>query len=433
MTINMNDSHIVSIAQIKEFLKLDNGIEFASVSKREMYGWIETVLQKFKYFSLRKKDKHLVKDYIRKMTGLSDAQTTRLIGKKKQFGKIFLSSTKKHTFEKIYTPTDTALLIKTDNLHLRMSGKATKVILKREYEIFGKKDYENISQISSSHIYNMRETRQYISHSLTVKKTNPVGVKIGERRKPQPEGRPGFLRVDSVHQGDLDKEKGVYHINITDEVLQWEIIGCVEKISEYYLEPLLADLLEQFPFVILNFHSDNGSEYINKRVAKMLNKLLAKQTKSRSHHSNDNALAECKNGWVVRKHIGYSHIPQKHAPLINQFYKDYFNPYLNYHRPCGFATIVEDKKKEGKFKKKYNTYMTPYQRLKSLKDAKTYLKVGITFDDLEKIANQKSDNEWAALMQKEKQELFKKINKFAGDKLQFPTAYTSFISGSYVD
>ena len=430
MTINMNDSHIVSISQIKEFLKLNNDIEFQSVSREEMYQWIENALQKFGYFRLRKRDKHAIKNYVLKMTGLSDAQTTRLIANKKKLGRICLSNTRKHTFEKKYQPEDTALLITTDNLHSRMSGKATQKILKREYEVYGKQEYQNISRISPSHIYNLRETRQYISHSLTVKKTNPVGCKIGERRKPKPDSRPGSLRVDSVHQGDLDKEKGVYHINLVDEVTQFEIVGCVEKISEHYLEPLLEDLLAQFPVVIWNFHSDNGSEYINKIVARLLQKLLIFQTKSRSHHSNDNALAECKNGWVVRKNMGYSHIPQRHAPLMNEFYKDYFNPYLNFHRPCGFATIVEDKKKKGKFKKKYDTYMTPYEKLKLLKDASMYLKAGITFEDLDTIANAKSDNECAALMQRAKQELFKKINE---QKLKFPTSYASFISGSYVD
>lgn len=430
MTINMQDSHIVSISQIKEFLKLNNEISFVATNKKERNEWIEKTLFKFSYFKLKKKHRHVVKKYIAKMTGLSNSQFKKLIAKKKRFGKIFSSSTKHNCFPRKYTPEDVALLLLTDNAHSRLSGPATKKILTREYGIFRKQNYKNISEISVSHIYNLRETNQYVSHCLTVKKTNPVGCKIGERRKPEPGGIPGFLRIDSVHQGDLDKEKGVYHINITDEILQWEVIGCVEKISEHHLLPLLEDLISQFPFSIINFHSDNGSEYINKTVARLLNKLMVQQTKSRSHHSGDNALAECKNGWVVRKQIGYAHIPQKYAPLINQFYKGHLNPYLNYHRPCGYATIVEDKKKLGKFKKKYNIYMTPYEKLKSLRDAEKYLKPGITFETLDKLAYEKSDNEFAALMQKEKQNLFAKFNNH---NLQFPTAYTSFISGSYVD
>lgn len=426
----MDDSHIVSLTQIKEFLKINKGLAFKAVSRKEKYDWVNGVLSKFEYFRLKKKDKTIVKKYIMGMAGISDPQLTRLIKRKRKVGKIIADNSSRHKFEKIYKPEDIALLIKTDNLHERMSGCAAKAILKREFEIFKKENYQNISKISASHIYNLRETRQYISHSLTFKKTNPVGCKIGERRKPEPEGKPGFLRIDSVHQGDLNSKKGPYHINIVDETTQWEIVGCVEKISEFYLEPLLKDMLEQFPFVIINFHSDNGSEYINKVVAKLLNKLLIKQTKSRARHSNDNALVEGKNGWVVRKHIGYSYIDSERAPLINQFYKSHFNPYLNFHRPCGFATIIEDPKKKGKLKKIYKTYITPYDKLKKADSAGKCLKSGITFEELDKFAFAFSDNEFAELMQKEKGELFK---KFIRQKLQFPTAYISSISGSSLD
>ncbi len=428
MTLTMNDSHIVSIAHIKEFSKVARLFEFKGESKKEKYQWIEDVLNRFRYFSLRKKDKSIVKEYVTRMTGYSDAQITRLILKKKRFGKVFASETKRHSFPKTYTPEDVASLIKTDKAHDRLSGPATKEIFRREYEIFGKWEFLRLKDISSSHIYNLRERRQYISNAKFFVKTKPCKVSIGERMKPRPQGNPGFLRVDTVHQGDLDKEKGVYHINIVDEITQWEVVGCVEKISEFFLEPLLEDLINQFPFKILNFHSDNGSEYINQVVARLLNKLLIKQTKSRPRRSNDNGLVETKNGAVIRKHMGYIHIPQRYANEINEFYKKYLNVYLDYHRPCGFATDVVDEK--GKVRKVYETYMPPYEKLKSLESADQYLKDGITFEMLNKIAHEKSDNEFAALMQKEKEELF---NKFNRSKLQFPMTYTSFISGSYVD
>ena len=86
--------------------------------------------------------------------------------------------------------------------------------------------------------------------------------------------------------------KGVYHINTIDEITQWQILGATEGISERFLAPLLKTLLKQYPFTIIAFHSDNGSEYINKIVAKLLNTLLIKQTKSRPRHCNDNALLE---------------------------------------------------------------------------------------------------------------------------------------------
>jgi len=429
----MNDSHIVSITQLKEFLKGSQHIEFEARSQEEKYQWIGEKLIRFRYFPARKKDKSIIKEYIMRMTGYSDAQLTRLIAKQKKYGKIFADTKKRHKFPRKYTAEDIARLIETDNAHSRLSGPGTKRILKRMFEVFKDLRFERLKDISSAHIYNLRGTRQYKSHALTVEKTKPVQVPIGERRKPDPRGKPGYLRVDTVHQGDLDKEKGVYHINVVDEVTQWEIVGCAEKvISERYLLPLLKDLIEQLPFVIHGFHSDNGSEYINRRVAGLLNKLLIHQTKSRARHTNDNPLVEGKNGSVVRKHMGYAHIPKRYAPAINQFYKQHFNVYINYHRPCGFATVITDKK--GKQKKTYphKDYQMPYEKLKSLKNAEQYLKEGISFEILDKIAYEKSDNDCAALMQKAKQQLFKTFTH----KLQlpkFPTTYTTFISGSYVD
>lgn len=428
----MNDSHIVSIAQIKEFLKINDGIKFCAVSKKEKYQWIENVLMKFGYFRLRKKEKSIVKKYIRRMTGLSRARTTKLIARKKKCGALWLGSTKRHRFPRAYTPEDIGRLIETDNLHYRLSGPATKEIFKRMHEIFKDQRFERLKDISSSHIYNLRETRQYQSRALTVQKTNPVKIPVGERRKPEPQGQPGFLRVDTVHQGDLDKEKGLYHINIVDEVFQWEIIGSVERISERFLAPLLEDLIAQFPFVIKGFHSDNGSEFINKVVADLLNKLLIKQTKSRARHCNDNALVEGKNGAIIRKYIGHQFIPKGYAATLNKFYKEHLNIYLNYHRPCGFATKKTDAK--GKEKKIYNVYLTPYEMLKSHLNASNFLKKDIFLKKLDKLAYQQSDNECAREMQKAKTELFKNFNH---QKLQFPTTYAvvaaSPISGSYVD
>lgn len=418
MTITMNDSHMVSIAQIKEFIKVSNGIEFWATSRKEKYEWIENVLGRFRYFSLRKKEKSILKKYMLEMTGFSDAQLTRLIAKKKKNGMIVATTNRRHRFTKIYTPEDVALIIATDKAHDRLSGPATKKIFERMYEVFKNDKFQRLKNISVSHIYNLRGTRQYLSWTKFFTKTKPTPVKIGERRKPDPKGEPGFLRVDTVHQGDLDKEKGVYHINLIDEVTQWEIVAAVEKISEAYLKPVLEEALNQFPFRIQGFHSDNGSEYINHIVAKLLNTLLIRQTKSRARHCNDNALVEGKNGSVIRKHMGYWHIPQRHADVLNEFYREYFNPYLNYHRPCAFAT--EKVSEKGKVKKVYDAYLTPFETLTAHHRASEFLKEGITLEVLTKIAHEKSDNECAALMQNAKAELFKNLSR---QKLQLPTTY----------
>ena len=246
-------------------------------------------------------------------------------------------------------------------------------------------------------------------HVLTIEKTKPSSCKYGERRRPDPQGRPGFIRVDTVHQGDLNGVKGVYHINTIDEVTQWEAIGCVEKISEHYLVPVLKDLLSQYPFRILGFHSDNGSEYVNKRVVKLLNKLLIEFTKSRARHTNDQALVEGKNGSIIRKQMGHWHIPQSEATKIQSFYKETFNTYLNFHRPCGFAT--ETVGERGKIKKKYETYLTPFEKFQSLSKPEQFLKKGITMESLKEVEQQRSDTEYAKLVQKKKIELFRSFSK----------------------
>ena len=421
MNIIMQDKHINDITKIEELIKVTKDFEFRAESLKEKYAWIGEVLGRFKYFSLKKKDKSIIKEYMGTITGLKRAQVTRLIQRKKRVGVIVPYYGKRNKFKTVYTPADIARLIETDNLHNRLSGQATKTIFRREYCVFGRKEFERVKDISISHIYNPRETRQYSSNTLTVAKTKALSVPIGKRIKPLPCGKPGYLRVDTVHQGDLDKEKGVYHINLVDEVTQWEIVGSVEGISEQFLEPLLSDLLAQFPFRIINFHSDNGSEYINKIVAKLLNKLLVRQTKSRARHSNDNALAETKNGAIIGKNIGYAFINKKEAPRINEFYRNYFNVYLNYHRPCGFAKEIIGEK--GKIKKIYPqaNYTTPYEKLKSLFNAEQYLKSDVTFEKLDKIAYAKSDNQFAEEMKKAKVELFKSFNQ----KLQLPAFYAS--------
>lgn len=407
----MNDENIVSITQLKSFLKEVAVINFSinnigNKNKQEMYDWVGTAIQKFRYFSLKKKERNIVINYIVKITKRSRGQVKRLIKKKKRFGKIKLSTNKKNVFPVLYDISDIARLIETDNAHGRLSGPATKRILEREYLVYGNTEFERIYRISIPHIYNVRKkSKQYKSNILFLSKTQAVKRNIGERRKPKPEGKPGFLRVDSVHQGDLDKQKGVYHINLVDEVTQWEVVGCVEGISEQFLTPLLEELLLCFPFIILNFHSDNGSEYINYTVAELLNKMMVEQTKSRSRRTNDNALVESKNGAIIRKHMGYVYIQKKYARSINSFFREYMDEYLNFHRPCGFATNTIDEK--GKVKKKYDMYMTPYEKLISLTDFKQYLREGVSPHSLNLLSKKQSDNESAQNMQIAKTKLFK--------------------------
>ena len=158
---------------------------------------------------------------------------------------------------------------------------------------------------------------------------------------------------------------------------------------------------------MIGFHSDNGSEFINKTVEKLLAKLLVEQTKSRPRQPNDNGLVEAKNGAVIRKHLGYGHIQSQHAAAIQEFYKRSFNPYLNFHRPCGVPEIVTNAK--GKQRKIYRRYETPLEILRQLPEVTQYLKPGQTLAALQLEERAMSDTEAARKMQRDKQLLFTKV------------------------
>lgn len=409
MNINMNNLPTGSICQMEEFLKSNDFVKMEITSDKDKYAFIKEVLIKTRYRKITKREKITVVRYLKFLTKYSKVHLKHLIKNWKD-GKLFWNEKRnRHKFPVKYFAADLGRLIDTDIAHRCLNGKATKEIMRREFEIFGKKEYEQISKISVSHLYNIRNHNlQYESSpALFFKPTPTTKVDIGIRRKPQPCGKPGFLRVDSVHQGDLDKVKGVYHINIVDEVTQYEMIATVKGISEFFLKPVLEELLALFPFRICEFHSDNGSEYINKEVAKMLTRMLINQSKSRARKTNDNALAESKNGSIIRKLFGRNFIDQKFAPLINEFNKKYANIYLNYHRPCLFAEDTIDSL--GKIKKKYPVTMMPYEKLKSLENSSQYLKDGVTFESLDKTAYAESDNDFGKKMMDAKDKLFKKI------------------------
>lgn len=407
----MDDSKLLDLNQIRLFLEGSYNIEFLPIAKEDRYEFIRNTLIRLKYLSCNRKDKGIIIRYLKKMTTYSRQQVTRLIKKYRLTGFVKRSrvNQKQSGFKRKYLPKDMMLLVKTDEAHETLSGPATKKLLERAYCVFDQKEYQNIANISVAHIYNLRHSDFYTRQRRSFDKTKPVRVAIGERRKPAPTGKPGFLRVDTVHQGDLDKEKGVYHINAVDEITQFELVFAVEKISERFLTPILEMLLNSFPFKILNFHSDNGKEYINYKVVSLLNRMLIKLTKSRARKSNDNALVECKNGAIVRKYLGYVYIKQKCAPIINVFYQQHLNLYLNYHRPCFYPEETTDNK--GKIKKvyKYESMMTPYEKLKSLKDAEQYLKPNITFEILDTAAMRINDMQAAQELKLAQKQMFKSI------------------------
>ena len=400
----MQGGEKLSLEQIRALLEASQEVRFAGHSREEIYDWVGKTLREHDYAKQGREAKGLLRSYLAKMTGQSRAQVTRLIGKYVANGEVRTTVYRRHRFPTRYTRKDTACLATVDEAHDTMSGPATRKILEREFNEYGRREYERLAGISVAHLYRLRKSKTYRTRQATFTRTKPTAVSIGERRCPQPEGRPGYLRVDTVHQGDRDGVKGVYHINAVDEVTQWQVVACVPQISEAWLEPALYSMLAQFPFKIRGFHSDNGSEFINHNVAEMLKKLLVEQTKSRPRRSNDNGLVEAKNGAVIRKHMGYAHIAAPQAARVQLFYEEHLNDYLNFHRPCGQVEVLTDAK--GKQRRVYPRYETPWEVYQKLPKPGRFLRPGQTLRELGKKAREESDTDAAKRMQQAKRLLF---------------------------
>ena len=349
MVLLVDTDTLRTLKDVEAFVAGHEAAEVAPPDRKAAYEQIRRVLSRFAYWKQGRAAKGLLRRYLLLTTGLSESQLTRRIARYLQEGEL---EDRRRGFRCRCTAADIALLAETDELHATLSGPATRKLLQRAFEVFGDARYKRLAKLSNGHLYNLRRHSSYVRRMGSRERTRPTPVSIGERRRPQPEGRPGYVRVDSVHQGDLDGVKGLYHGNVVDEVTQHEFVGTVERIAESFLIPVLERLLGTFPFVVRGFHSDNGSEYVNHQVAGLLEKLRVEEfTKSRARRTNDNALVESKNGNVVRRYLGYGHIPARHAERLDEFTFGVLSRYLNYHRPCYFPAERVDKK--GRVRKIY--------------------------------------------------------------------------------
>jgi transposase InsO family protein len=414
MVIDMNEAQVRTLEQVRLVVAGTQALEFRGAEDDEgRYAWIEQVLHRFEYRRLGRTDKGAVLAYLQHLSGYSRAQLTRLVSRW-MHGKPLVKNYRRpeHAFARRYTAADVALLAEVDRAMGTLSGPATACVLRRQRDVFKDARFQRLGELSVGHLYNLRNSAPYRAQRVVLTKTRPTRrVDIGVRKAPAPEGRPGFIRIDSVHQGDQDGIKGLYHINAVDCVTQWQVVATVQTISEAHLLPVIEQMLEQFPFEILGFHADNGSEYVNHRVAKMLDKLKVEFTRSRPRHSNDNGLAETKNGAVVRKEFGFAHIPQRHATRFNTYCAEYLNPFLNFHRPCLFATDKLDPKKPGRIKKVYRAQdaMTPLDKLASLPEVHTRLREGMTLQHLRELAMVLTDVQAAEELNEARAALFKRV------------------------
>ena len=412
MIVDIQTRDLRTIAQLRAFVEGSGAVDFQPQSRDEAYAFVRDTLERFGYRRLGRADKGAVLAFLVAATGFSRQQTERLVRQWRETGEIRdrRADGPGRPFARRYTPADIRLLADVDEAYGDMSGLATREVLRRQFEVFGEARFERLAAISNGHVYNLRGSATYRAKRTSRTGTRPTTVAIGLRQAPEPDGKPGHVRVDTVHQGDRDGAKGLYLINLVDEVTQYEFVGAVVGISERFLVPLLEGLLLSFPFRILGFHADNGSEYVNHKVAGLLEKLRVERfTKSRPRRSNDNALVEGKNAHVVRRWFGHDHIPQRFADDVNRFAHGVLSPFLNFHRPCLFATEYRDA--AGKVRRKYlaRDVRTPYAAFRALPDAERHLKPGAALDILDAAAAAETDLDAARRVRAEQRALFQRI------------------------
>ena len=412
--MTLRTERIRTLDQIRAFLDGSEPTDFRFAGRDSAYDFVRRTLVRFEFHGLKRDEKGLVKRFIEKVTGYSRSQITRLVKQHRRTGGIRDHRKKPPAkpFPCRYTPYDAALLAEVDEAFGQLSGPATKVVLWRMYHVYGDRRFKRLAGISNGHIYNLRKSRAYRTGRLTFRETRSTPVGFGVRRKPRPDGKPGFLRVDTVHLGDLGGRKGAYVINVVDEVTQFQHLGAVPRITQHYMVPVLKDLISAFPFTVKAFHADNGSEYINREVADLLNRLhIPTFTKSRPRRSNDNALVESKNGSIVRRWLGHIHVSHELVPQLDAFLRDSLCPLLNFHRPCLFPTEVTSA--SGRVRKTYrqDDVATPYQHFRSLAGAEDFLRPGVTFEALNQLASTTTDLDAAKAVQRARDALFRAIGQ----------------------
>lgn len=406
MVIDMNLLKLTTLAQVREFLQGTQTLELVSQQDPQVrYAHVARTLERLGYTQLGRKDRSLVLRYLERTSGYASAQVTRLVARVlagEALTQRYVAP--KHAWAQRFTPEDIDLLVQVDRAFGTLSGAATTRVLWRQWHVYREARFQRLSSISVSHLYNLRHSALYERQRVQRKGTSASakGSQIGTRRAPNPQGHAGYIRIDSVHQGDHDGIKGVYHINAVDMLTQWQVVVCTEQINHSFMSTVVEMLIAQFPFTIQGIHADNGSEYINERMLELMEKARIELTKSRPRRSTDNALVEGKNGAVVRKMFGFAHIAKSRAGLINEFNQEHFNPLNNLHRPCLFATLKDDPAKPGRTRRHYapEDARTPLEKLASLPAKMRHLKPGVTLKEIKAKATEQTDLQAALALQK---------------------------------
>ena len=211
MIVTLQTQAIQTLEQVRAFVAGAEPVSFSIKDRPSAHAWMAGTLKRFGYAHASRADRGILRRYLEKATGLSRAQITRRITQFLAAGRCDdRRGSPAAPFARRYTSDDIRLLAEVDALHGTLSGSTTRKLCVRAFKLHHDARFERLATISNGHLYNLHGHKTYRAVRGSFDKTQPVKNTIGERRKPAPDGRPGYSRVDSVHQGDLDGIKGVY-------------------------------------------------------------------------------------------------------------------------------------------------------------------------------------------------------------------------------
>lgn len=175
--------------------------------------------------------------------------------------------------------------------------------------------------------------------------------------------KPGFTQTDTVaHCGNSAAGPFISSLTVTDIFTTWTENRAMLSKKGYLIKNNFKDVEKALPFKLLAINSDSGSEFLNKNMLQYTTGRSIVFTRSRPYKKNDNCYVEQKNFTHVRELFGYERFEdQELVDLMNDIYKNYWNPLQNYFLPT--FKLKEKIRIGAKIKKKYDKPKTPYQRI----------------------------------------------------------------------
>jgi transposase InsO family protein len=190
--------------------------------------------------------------------------------------------------------------------------------------------------------------------------------RVPTRGGPPDTSKPGSVESDTVaHCGDTTAGDYINSLTFTELFSGWTENRAVWNKSSHAVLGRLKELEEKVPFQMKDFHTDNGSEFLNWALHEHLNGRPVKLpwTRSRAYRKNDNAHCEQKNWTHVRQLFGHERFEHPElVALMNDLYEKEWSQFTNHFKPT-FKLLKRDKRGSKTVRIYEKTPQTPYQRL----------------------------------------------------------------------